>query len=169
MNKHRKTLIKLDELNIWVGEFLFEQLILRANTILSATIILFLSPLSIFRSLFSGRSFTLYSFFFNYPNRTPVHHLSPHLSIRLISYLLWLFVNGGDWNYTVQRSSPHKCSQKSCCSAFTVVVAAIDSRYSVFLSSLHVPKVHPYFWIFLEGHLDCLNICLIDIFCIRGV
>ena len=129
MNKHRKTLIKLDELNIWVGEFLFEQLILRANTILSATIILFLSPLSIFRSLFSGRSFTLYSFFFNYPNRTPVHHLSPHLSIRLISYLLWLFVNGGDWNYTVQRSSPHKCGQKSCCSAFNIVMAAFASRY----------------------------------------
>ena len=30
---------------------------------------------------------------------------------------------------------------------------------SVFLSSLHVPEVHPYRWILLEGHLDCLNIC----------
>ena len=40
---------------------------------------------------------------------------------------------------------------------------------STFLSSLHVPEVHPYLWIFLEGHLDCLNFCLIDIFCIRGV
>ena len=40
---------------------------------------------------------------------------------------------------------------------------------SVFLSSLHMPEVHPYRWILLEGHLDCLNICLTDILCIRGV
>ena len=96
MNKYRKTLIKLDELNIRRGELLFEQLILRANTIFSATMILFLSSLSIFRSpSFSGRSFTLYSFFLNYPDRTLVHYLSPHLSICPISYLLWLSVNGG--------------------------------------------------------------------------
>ena len=96
MNKHRKTQIRLDELNVRGGELLFEQLILRANTILSATMILFLFSPSIFRSLtISGRSFTLYSFFLNYPNRTLVHHLSPHLSIRPISYLLWLSVNGG--------------------------------------------------------------------------
>ena len=96
MNKHRKTLIKLDELNIRGGKLLFEKLILRANTIISATMILFLFSPSIFRSLtISGRSFTLYNFFLNYPDRTLVHHLSPHLSIRLISYLLWLSVNGG--------------------------------------------------------------------------
>ena len=40
---------------------------------------------------------------------------------------------------------------------------------SAFFSSLHVPEVHPYLWIFLEGHLDCLNICLTNILCIRGV
>ena len=40
---------------------------------------------------------------------------------------------------------------------------------SIFLSSLHVPKVHPYRWILLEGHLNFLNICLTDILCIRGV
>ena len=51
MKKHGKTLIKLDELNIRGGELLFEQLILRANTILSAMMILFLYFLSIFRSL----------------------------------------------------------------------------------------------------------------------
>ena len=57
MNKHRKTLIKLDELNIQGCELLFEQLILRANTILSATMILFLSSLFIFQSPpFSRRS-----------------------------------------------------------------------------------------------------------------
>ena len=88
MNKHRKTQIKLDELNVRGGELLFEQLILRANTTLSATIILFLSSLSLFFYLsLSGRSFKLYSFFLNYHDHTPVHHLSPHLSICPISHL----------------------------------------------------------------------------------
>ena len=64
MNKHKKTQIRLDELNIRGGELLFEQLILRANTTLSATMILFLSSLSLFSDpSFSRRSFTLYSFF----------------------------------------------------------------------------------------------------------
>ena len=48
MNKHRKTRITLDELNVRGGELLFEQLILKANTTLSATMILFLSSLSLF-------------------------------------------------------------------------------------------------------------------------
>ena len=42
MNKHRKTPIKLDELKVRGGELLFEQLSLRANTTLNATMILFL-------------------------------------------------------------------------------------------------------------------------------
>ena len=95
MNKYRKTLIKFDELNIRGGELLFEQLILRANTILSTTMIFFLPSLSIFRSPpFFGRYFTLYNFFLNYLDRTLVHHLSPHLSICPISHLFWLSVNG---------------------------------------------------------------------------
>ena len=130
MNKHRKTPIKLDELNIRWGELLFEQLNLRANMTLNVTMILFLSfSLSIFRSSLSGRSFTLYSFFFNNPDRTLVHHLSPHLSICPISHILWLSVNRGGWNCTVQKSSSHKCGQKSCYSTFNAVVAAFASRY----------------------------------------
>ena len=96
----------------------------------SATVILFLFPFSIFSDPPpSGRSFTLYSFFLNYPDRTLVHHLNPHLSICLISHLLWLFVNGGGLGCTVQRSSPHKCDQKSYCSTFNAVVAAFASKY----------------------------------------
>ena len=130
MNKHRKIQIQLDEMNVRGDGLLFEQLFLRANTTLSATIILFLFPFSISPDPPpSRRSFTLYSFFLNYPDRTLVHHLSPHLSICPISHFLWLSVNGGGWNYTVQRSSPHKCGQKSCCSAFNVVVAVFASRY----------------------------------------
>ena len=89
MNKHRKTQIKLDEMNVRRDELLFEQLFLRANTTLSATVILFLFPFSIFPSPPpSERSFTLYSFFLDYLDRTFVHHLSPHLNICPISHLL---------------------------------------------------------------------------------
>ena len=130
MNKHRKTQIKLDEMNVWGDKLLFKQVFWRANTILNATVILFFFPFSIFSDLPPfGRSFTLYSFFFIYPDHTLVHHLSPHLSICPISHLLWLFVNDGGWNCTVQRSSPHKCGQKSCCSAFNAVVVVFASRY----------------------------------------
>ena len=117
-------------MNVRGDGLLFEQLFLRANTTLSATVILFLFPFSIFPSPPpSGRSFTLYSFFLNYLDRTLVHHLSPHLSICPISHLLWLSVNGGGWDCTVQRFSPHKCGQKSCCSAFNAVVVAFNFRY----------------------------------------
>ena len=44
MNKHRKTQIKFDEMNVRGDGLLFEQLFLRANTTLSATVILFLFP-----------------------------------------------------------------------------------------------------------------------------
>ena len=130
MNKHRKTPIKLNELKVWGGELLFEQLSLRANTTLNVTVILFsLFSLSVFRSPFFGRAFTLYSFFFSDPDHTLVHYLSVYLSICPISHLLWLSVNGGGWNYTVQRSSPHKCCQKNWCNAFNTVKAAFSSRY----------------------------------------
>ena len=92
--------------------------------------ILFLSFFSlIFRFPLSGRAFILYSFFLHYPDRTLVHHLSLHLSTCPISHLLWLSVNGGGWNCTIQRSSPHKCGHKSYCSAFNAVVAAFISKY----------------------------------------
>ena len=96
MNKHRKTQIKPNELNVRGGELLFKQLILRTNTTLSATMILFLSFLSLFfQSSFFERAFTLYSFFLHYPDHTLVYHLSLHLSTCPISHLLWLSVNGG--------------------------------------------------------------------------
>ena len=130
MNKRRKTQIKVDEINVRRDELLFEQLFLRANTTLSAIVILFLFPFSISPDPPpSRRSFTLYSFFLNYPDRTLIHHLSPHSSICPIRHLLWLFVNGGGWDCTVQKSSPHKCSQKICCSTFNAVIAAFVFRY----------------------------------------
>ena len=130
MNKHRKTPVKLEELKVRGVELLFKQLSLRANTTLNATMILFLS----FHVLFfdppflRGLSYYIVSFL-HYPDRTLVHYLSLHSSICPIIYLLWLSANGGGWNCTVQRSFPHKCGQKSCCSAFNAVVVAFASRY----------------------------------------
>ena len=129
MNKRRKIQIKFDETNIRGDEMLFEQLFLRTDTTLSATVILFLFPFSIFLPPPSERSFTLYNFFLNYPDRILVHHLSLHLSICLIKHLLWLSVNDGSWDCTVQRSSPHKCSQKSCYSAFNMMIVAFAFIY----------------------------------------
>ena len=65
MNKHRKTQIKLDELNGRRGELLFEQLILIANTTLSATMILFLSFLYLFSNppFLRGPSHYIVSFY----------------------------------------------------------------------------------------------------------
>ena len=57
--------------------------------------------------------------------------------------------------------------QKSCYSAFNAVVAAFFLDISIFLSSLYVPKVHPYCWTFLEGHLGHPRACLTDINPIR--
>ena len=88
MNKHRTTQIKLDELNVRGGELLFEQLILKANTTLRATMILFLSFLYFLIPPSSGRSFTLYSSFLSYLDCALVHHLSPYLSICLINHVL---------------------------------------------------------------------------------
>ena len=72
MNKHRKTQIKLDELNVRGGELLFEQLILRDNTTLSATMILFVSFLSLFSdpSFLGGLSHYIVSFY-----TIPIVHL----------------------------------------------------------------------------------------------
>ena len=65
MNKHKKMPIKLDELNVRGGELLFEQLNLRANTTLNATMIFFLSFLSLFSDPFflGGLSHYIFSFY----------------------------------------------------------------------------------------------------------
>ena len=43
--------------------------------------------------------------------------------------LLWLSMNGGGWDCTIQRSSSHKCNQKNCCNTFNVVVIAFAFKY----------------------------------------
>ena len=85
------------------------------------------------------------------------------MSICLIKHFLWLFVNSDCWDYTVQGFSPHKCGQKSCCSAFNAVVAAFPLDISVFLSSPYVLKVYPHRWRLLEDHLNYPGTCLTNI------
>ena len=144
-----------------------ELLFLKDNTTLNATITLYFFSFTIFSIPISGRVFTLYSFFLHYFDRTLVYYLSLHLSICPVKHLLWLFMNGGGWECTVQGSSPHKCGQKGCCSAFNAVVAAFLLDIFIFLSSSYVPEVHLYRWKFLEGHLSRLVTCLTNVRPIR--
>ena len=52
---------------------------------------------------------------------------------------------------TVQRSSPHKCGQESCCNAFNAVVAAFFQDISASLSLLCTFVIYLHLWNFLEG------------------
>ena len=122
-----------------------------------------------FRSPIHGESFTLYNFLLDHLDRTLVSHLNFHSSTCPIRYLLWLSVNCSGWDYTVQGSSPHKCSQKSCCSALNVVITTFLLDISAFLSSSYTLEVHPYRWKFLKGRLSYLSTCLTDIHLIRVV
>ena len=130
MNKHRKTPIKLDELKVRGGELLFEQLSLRANTTLNATMILFLSFLSLISNPFflGGLLHYIVSFY---------TILIVHMFIIQAStwvYVLLAIFFGSPWMMVVkttfvQMSSPYKCGQRSCCSAFNAVAAAFAPRY----------------------------------------
>ena len=49
---------------------------------------------------------------------------------------------------TVQRSSPHKCGQESCCNAFNAVVAAFSQDISASLSLPCTLVVYLHHWNF---------------------
>ena len=163
--KQAQKLIKSNKIVVWGDAILFSSLFLRVH----ATVILFLFSLSLsfFDPLLYGGFFTLYSFLLDHLDCILVHHLNLYLSTCLVKHLLWLSVNGGGWDYTVQGSSPHKCGQKSCCSAFNAVVAAFPLDISIFLSSSYVPEVYPHHWRLLEDHLNYPGTCLTNIRPIR--
>ena len=145
-------------------ELLFKSLFLKDNAIVNATVTLSLFFFHyIFRFPSYGGSFTLYSFLLDHLDRTLVNYLNFHSSICPIKHLLWLFVNGGGWECTVQGSSSHKYGQKGCCSAFNAVITTFLLDIFVFLSSSYVPEVHFYRWKFLKGHLSCLATCLTNV------
>ena len=70
----------------------------------------------------------------DYLDPTLIDHLSLYLYTCPIRHLIWLSVSCDNQDNTVQRSSPHKCSQKSSCSAFNTVVAVF---LEIFLGSAH--------------------------------
>ena len=134
------------------------------------TVILSLSFLLTFlRSPPHRDSFSLYNLLFHHLDRTLVSYLNFHSNTCPIRHLLWLSVSCSGWNHTVQESSPHKCGQKSCCSALNVVVTAFLLDISAFLSSSYILEVHPYHWKFLEGRLKYLSTCLSNTSLIRVV
>ena len=152
--------VKLDEMLVQGDELLFKSLFLKDNAIVNATVTLSLFFFHyIFRFPSYGGSFTLYSFLLDHLDRTLVSHLNLHSSTCPIRHLPWLFVNVSGWDYTVQGSFPHKCGQKSCCSALNAVVTAFLLDIFAFLSSPYTPKVHPYRWNFLEDRLGCPSTC----------
>ena len=160
--------VNLDEMFVRWDELIFKSLFLKDSTMFSATVTLFL----LFSNVFSdpplmGGFFTLYSFLSDYLDRILVIHRNLHLSACPIRHFLWLSVHGGNWDGIVQGSSPHKCGQKSCCSAFNAVIAAFLLDISTFLSSSYVLEVRPYRWTFLESHPSRLCACLIDVNPIR--
>ena len=68
-------------------------------------------------------------FILDYLDPTLVDHLSSHLSVCPIRHSLRLSVSCGSKDNNVQGSSPYKCGQKSNCSAFNVVVAALSQIF----------------------------------------
>ena len=135
-----------------------------------ATVILFLFSLPIFLlSLIHGESFSLYTFLLDHLDHTLVIHSNLHSSTCPIRHLLWFSVSYSGWDCTIQGSSPHKCGQKSCCSALNAVVTAFLLNVFAFLSSSYTLEVHPYCWKFLEGRLSYLNTRLTNIHLIRVV
>ena len=143
-------------------------IISKRSSTFSATVILILFSSTEFFHPPLTESLSHYISFLGHLHCTLVHYLNLYSSICLIKYLLWLFVNGGGWNYTVQRSSSHKCGRKSCCIAFNAVVAAFSLDISVFLSSPYVPEVYPHHGRLLEGHLSHRGTSLTDIRPVRG-
>ena len=74
---------------------------------------------------------------------TLVDHPSPYLSTCSIRHPLWFSVSCGSQGSTIQRSSPHKCGQKSSCNAFNAVVAAFLYIFLGFLLSRMFMRLVP--------------------------
>ena len=72
----------------------------------------------------------------------------PFLLLQLFDFLRVKVIEN-----TVQRSSPHKCGQESCCNAFNAVVAAFSQDISASLSLPCALVIYLHLWDFLEGGL----------------
>ena len=78
-------------------------------------------------------------FILDHLDPTLVDHLSPYLSAYPIRHSLWLLVSYDSQGSTVQGFSPHKCGQKSSCSAFNAMTTALSQIFpSSYSSSMFV-------------------------------
>ena len=76
---------------------------------------------------------------------TSADHPSLYLSTCPIRHHFWFSMSCGSQCSTIQKSSPHKCGQKSSCSAFNTVVATFPQIFLGLLPSRmfmrHVPII----------------------------
>ena len=117
----------MNEFTVLGGEFSYKSIKLITSIILMATVFSFSflipSPWKV--------SYII-QLPLDYLDPTLVDHLNPYLSVCPIRHPFWLSVSYGNQGSTVQGSSPHKCGQKSSCSAFNAMVAAFPQ---IFLGS----------------------------------
>ena len=90
-----------------------------------------------------------------------VDHSNSYLSTCPIRYPLQLSVSCGSQGGTVQRSSPHKCGQKSSYNAFNAMVSAFPYIFLGFLPShmfmRHIPVIEASWKVTLIARLHTLN------------
>ena len=117
--------------------------------------------LSIFPIPSSQRVLHIIYLSLDHPHPTFVDHPSLYLSTCPIKHHFWFSVSCGSQGSIVQRSSPHKCGQKSSCSAFNVVVAAFPLIFLGLLPSRmfmrHVSIIGTSWKITLTAGLYTLN------------
>ena len=134
--------VKLNDFTVRRDQTYINWLQLNTRTIQMDT--MFSLSLSFLISL-SWRVFNIIYLPLDHLHPTLVDHLSRHLSTCPIKHPLQFSVSCDSQGSTVQRSSPHKCGQKSSCNAFNVVVAAFPQIFLGFLPShmfmRHVPII----------------------------
>ena len=110
---------ELNEIVVWVGQLSYKSIKHVGSVILIATMFFLYFP-----DPFLMKGLSHYIAPLNHLDPTLVDHPNPYLSTCPIRHPLWFSVSCSSQCSTVQRSSPHKCGQKSSCSAFNAVVAA---------------------------------------------
>ena len=117
--------------------------------------------LSIFPIPSSRRVLHIIYLSLDHPHPTSVDHPKLYLSTCPIKHPFWFSVNCGSQGSIIQRSSPHKCGQKSSCSAFNVVVTTFPQIFLGLISSRmfirHVPIIRTSWKITLIAGLYTLN------------
>ena len=116
--------LKLNHFTVRGGPTYINWIQLNTRTTSIATMFSFSFFLLFFFFSFSWRVFHLMYLPLDHLHPILVDHLNSYLSTYPIRHPLWFFVSCGSQDSTVQRSSSHKCSQKSSCSTFNVVVVA---------------------------------------------